>query len=281
MWLRKFTIFYILKIVLEKFKGSQMKFKNIVFGFLKTWLLIALFYSGSLYAGSQMFIILQDYSHTADEFRPYIFEKDPNTGNLIKVFDTENNFQFKTYSLDSEADMALFEIEVKPTLLEWTEEVTPFQYQSSMSSSLSKDMLVDVEVDLSTGSLSKEIHIATYKGNIESVSYASSVEAERPEITILTANPKGLTIGQTTYPKGGGSALLNYELQRYKAGDVEKVRLYSVEDEYYLSRGWKTEPEFDVNFDFNPDSSSSSDSDPDPDFDPDFDFNNEGACGWN
>jgi hypothetical protein len=41
----------------------QCKFQieNIFFGFLKTWLLIAIFYSGSLYAAGYMFLTLDDY----------------------------------------------------------------------------------------------------------------------------------------------------------------------------------------------------------------------------
>jgi hypothetical protein len=44
--------------VLGIFRGVQMKFRNIFFGFLKTWLLIAIFYGGSLYAGGHMSLTL-------------------------------------------------------------------------------------------------------------------------------------------------------------------------------------------------------------------------------
>jgi hypothetical protein len=49
--------------------------------------------------------------------------KDPNTGKSIKVFDIENDFQFKTYSIRSEADMILYRQDVVPTLREWGAEI--------------------------------------------------------------------------------------------------------------------------------------------------------------
>ncbi|CAB5505387.1 hypothetical protein THERMOT_2145 [Bathymodiolus thermophilus thioautotrophic gill symbiont] len=267
-----------------------MKFKNIVFGFLKTWLLVALFYSNSLYAYNHMFIILQDYSHTADEFLPYTFEKDLSTGNLIKVFDTENNFQFKTYSLNSEADMSLFEIEVKPTLLKWAKAIKPLQYRSTLSSRFSKNMLENVGQDLKN-SLSKEIHVATYKGNIEAISYADSAGVTKPNIGSLVANPEGLRVNQTVKPKGGGSSLLSHMLRKFKEGGAERVQLYSIDDKYYQERGWQIEPksdfepEFNFNFDsyFDSDSDSDSDVEYNSDSDSDSDFKlegeGEGACG--
>jgi hypothetical protein len=45
------------------------------------------------------------------------------------------------------------------------------------------------------------------------------------EITTLIAKPKGLVPGQTTTVKGGGSSLLERLVQRYKAKNVEKIRL--------------------------------------------------------
>jgi hypothetical protein len=76
--------------VLETFGSVQMKFRNICFGFLKTWLLIAIFYRGSLYAAGYVFLTLYDYQPITNNFRPYFFEKDPYTGKLTKVFDSEN-----------------------------------------------------------------------------------------------------------------------------------------------------------------------------------------------
>jgi hypothetical protein len=67
-----------------------------------------------------MFLDLQSYNPVAGNFRPYAFEIDPNTGNLVKVFDMQNDFQFKTYNLGSKEDMALYEKEVRPTLLHKT-----------------------------------------------------------------------------------------------------------------------------------------------------------------
>jgi hypothetical protein len=37
-----------------------MKFRNIFFGFLKTWLLIAIFYGDSLYAGGHISLTLDN-----------------------------------------------------------------------------------------------------------------------------------------------------------------------------------------------------------------------------
>jgi hypothetical protein len=71
----------------DTFGSVQMKFRNIFFGFLKTWLLIAISYSGSLYAAGYMFLTLYDYQPITNNFRPYFFEKDPYTGKLTKVFD--------------------------------------------------------------------------------------------------------------------------------------------------------------------------------------------------
>ncbi|CAB9541523.1 hypothetical protein BROOK1789B_1964 [Bathymodiolus brooksi thiotrophic gill symbiont] len=241
-------IFYTLKIVLGNFGDVQMKFKNIFFGFLKTWLLVAIFYNGSLYADIYMFLDLQSYNPEAGNFRPYTFEIDPNTGNLVKVFDTQNDFQFKTYNLGSKEDMALYEKEVRPTLLEWTEEVKPVQLQSRLSSTFSKNMVEYVDRDFSKGSLSKEIHVATYKGKIEAMSYADSIEVEKPDIDILVARPKGLIVGQTTEPKGGGSSLLNHVLQRYKEKGIERARLFSVNDDYYRERGWQDDVESNLEF---------------------------------
>jgi N-acetylglutamate synthase-like GNAT family acetyltransferase len=45
--------------------------------------------------------------------------------------------------------------------------------------------------------------------------------------------------------KGGGSALLDYTLQRYKARGIEKVQLLSTQDKYYLNRGWKVKSNAD------------------------------------
>jgi hypothetical protein len=67
---------------------------RLLFGFLKTWLLIAIFYSGSLYAAGYMFLTLDDYHPITNDFRPYFFERDPYTGKLTKVFDSENDFQW-------------------------------------------------------------------------------------------------------------------------------------------------------------------------------------------
>jgi N-acetylglutamate synthase-like GNAT family acetyltransferase len=62
-----------------------------------------------------------------------------------------------------------------------------------------------------------------------------------PEITTLIAKPEGLVPGQTTTVKGGGSSLLERLVQRYKAKNVEKIRLYSAQDDYYSKRGWEDE----------------------------------------
>jgi hypothetical protein len=82
-----------------------MKLKNIFVGFLKTLLLITLFCGSLIHATNYMFLILQNYQYTANDFPPYLFEKNFETGQLTKIIDTENAFQFKTYSLASETDI--------------------------------------------------------------------------------------------------------------------------------------------------------------------------------
>ncbi len=236
--------------MLEIFGGVQMKFRNIFFGFLKTWLLIAIFYSGSLYAAGYMFLTLDDYQPITNDFRPYFFERDPYTGKSIKIFDSENDFQFETYTVGSEADMALYKERVLPVLNDWGSEVEDYGYgtDSRASAHLTESMKIDVTLDSGSEDatvLTREIHVATYKGEIEAMSYSDSSEAGVPEITTLIAKPKGLVPGQTTTVKGGGSSLLERLVQRYKAKNVEKIRLYSAQDDYYSKRGWKDEPESD------------------------------------
>ncbi len=236
--------------MLETFGSVQMKFRNIFFGFLKTWLLIAIFYSGSLYAAGYMFLTLYDYQPITNNFRPYFFEKDPYTGKLTKVFDSENDFQFETYTVGSEADMALYKERVLPVLNDWGSEVEDYKLgtDSRTSAHLTEFMKLDVTIDSGSEDatvLTREVHVATYKGEIEAISYSDSSEAGVPKITTLIAKPKGLVPGQTTTVKGGGSSLLERLVQRYKAKYVDKIRLYSAQDDYYSKRGWKNEPESD------------------------------------
>jgi hypothetical protein len=103
-----------------------MKFKDTFSIFLKTLLVIGIFYSGLTYA-SYLFINLQDYQYTADDYPPYFFERTPNTNNFIKVTDTQNTFQFRTYKLESKIDMMTYKAKVKPTLLKWGEEIHPIR----------------------------------------------------------------------------------------------------------------------------------------------------------
>ena len=231
--------------MLKIFGGVQMKFRNVFFGFLKTWLLIAIFYSGSLYADTHMYLTLNDYHPVTNDFRPYLFERDPNTGKSIKVFDTENDFQFKTYSIRSEADMILYRQDVVPTLREWGAEIYQEGTDSYESTDLSTMMELEVEFDSSgrNGIIPKrEVNVATYKGRIEAVSYSETSEVETPEIITLAAKPEGLVPGQTTNIKGGGSSLLENLIQKYKVRNVRKIRLYSIKDDYYYRRGWKNDP---------------------------------------
>ncbi len=230
------------------FRGVQMKFGNIFFGFLKTWLLIAIFHSGSLYAGGHMSLTLDNYHPASNNFRPYFFERDLYTGKSIKVFDAENDFQFETYTVGSEADMALYKERVLPVLNDWGSEIEYYQpgTDSRASAQLTRLMKLDIAIDSGSEDatvLTREVHIATYKGEIEAMSYSESSEVEVPEIITLIAKPEGLMPGQTTTVKGGGSSLLERLIQRYKARNVRKIRLYSAKDDYYSKRGWKDEPE--------------------------------------
>ncbi len=236
--------------MLKIFRGVQMKFRNVFFGFLKTWLLIAIFYSGSLYAAGYMFLTLDDYHPITNDFRPYFFERDPYTGKLTKVFDSENDFQFETYTVGSEADMALYKERVLPVLNDWGSEVEDYKLgtDSRTSAHLTEFMKLDVTIDSGSEDatvLTREVHVATYKGEIEAMSYSDSSEAGVPKITTLIAKPEGLVPSQTTTVKGGGSSLLERLVQRYKANNVEKIRLYSAKDDYYSKRGWENEPKSD------------------------------------
>ncbi|CAB9538979.1 hypothetical protein BROOK1789B_261 [Bathymodiolus brooksi thiotrophic gill symbiont] len=217
-----------------------MKFKNIFFGFLRTLLLIIAFYSSALYADQYMFLDLRDYPYTTHDFRPYFFDRD-EAGNVIKVPDTRNSFQFKTYNLDLKEDVALYRKEVRPTLLEWKKYDAPPDSEPESAARLSGRMEGIIERDLASNASSREVYVATYKGNVEAVSYVNDGTLV-PEINTLVANPEGMFEGQTTDVKGGGSALLDNIAQEYQAKGEVKIRLYSINDEYYASRGWQVEP---------------------------------------
>ncbi|AYQ57220.1 hypothetical protein MS2017_1535 [Bathymodiolus thermophilus thioautotrophic gill symbiont] len=220
-----------------------MKFRNIFFGFLRTWLLIAIFCSSSLYAGINMILMLQDYQYTVADFPPYFLRENPlNAGNFIKVLEEQNAFQFKTYNLNLEADFESYEAEVKPILIEWSEKIGLLGENAELSKNFSGLMKAYVGEDFRSSS-QEEIHIATYKGKIEAISYVKDTTEKDLEIDLLVANPNGLVENQTMLPKGGGSSLLDYMVHKYEEEGVEKIQLYSVNDEYYFNRGWQIEPE--------------------------------------
>ncbi|CAC9435597.1 hypothetical protein BSPLISOX_1246 [uncultured Gammaproteobacteria bacterium] len=220
-----------------------MKLKNIFVGFLKTLLLITLFCGSLIHAANYMFLILQNYQYTANDFPPYLFEKNFETGQLTKIIDTENAFQFKTYSLASETDIESYTSNVKPVLIKWAEgDELDMGSDASTSSILSLDIIEGVDEDYLP---TKEVHVAIYKGKIEAVSYTEDARQAIPEIKTLIANPEGLIEGQTKIVKGGGSSLLNYMLQRFKANNVKRVQLRSIRDKYYLDRGWEKKEETD------------------------------------
>jgi N-acetylglutamate synthase-like GNAT family acetyltransferase len=56
---------------------------------------------------------------------------------------------------------------------------------------------------------------------------------------LYSAIPEGLVTGQTTTVKGGGSALMDYILRRFKSKGVKSVRIFSTNDKYYADRGWQ------------------------------------------
>ncbi|WP_139458269.1 hypothetical protein [Bathymodiolus thermophilus thioautotrophic gill symbiont] len=224
------------------FFGVSMKVKNIFFGFLKALLLVVAFCSSLLYANEYMVFDLQNYQPAADSPSPYFFQRDPITGNLTKVTDLENSFQFKTYNLKLRADLEWYREEVEPTLSRWRVRISPSEYDSDSVSFLSSDLMNKVNDGSLEGSLPREVHVAIYKGRVEAASYVKNTEPEMPEIDILAANPEGMRVGQTMNVKGAGSALLDYELKTFKGRGAEKVRLFSTRDEYYLDRGWKSEP---------------------------------------
>jgi hypothetical protein len=49
----------------------------------------------------------------------------------------------------------------------------------------------NIKLDSYTGSFTKEIHIVTYQGRIEAVSYAENAEMQAPKIETIVANPEG------------------------------------------------------------------------------------------
>ena len=216
-----------------------MKFKNIFFGFFKTLLLTIIFYSGTLYA-SYMYLDLQNYQSRS--VSPYFFERVQGTNDLLKVIDMQNNFQFKTYDLTLQTDIDLYNAEVKPVLLKWKINVASPETESSFASHLSARMEWNIERNLNKSLLPREVHVAIYEGNIESISYMENPAMQVPKIDIIVANPEGLIVAQTTTVKGGGSALLDYIAQSYKEKNIERIRLYASKDEYYAQRGWKIEP---------------------------------------
>ncbi|OIR24637.1 hypothetical protein [Bathymodiolus thermophilus thioautotrophic gill symbiont] len=216
-----------------------MKFKNIFFGFLKTLLLTVVFHIGLLCANEYMIFDLQNYQPTDNSPPPYFFQRDPATGDLVRLTDTEGGFQFKTYNLQLKADLAQYKIEVRPTLLRWKEKIIPLEKDSSSSSFFSGDLANKVDAQSSKRPPPREVHVATYKDRIEAVSYVNNRKPESPEIDILTANPEGMRVGQTTNVKGAGSALLDYELKTFKGRGAESAQLLSIRDKYYLDRGWK------------------------------------------
>ena len=211
----------------------QMKI-NTLFDFFKTLLLAVIFCGGLIYAYGHMVLTLQNYQYTADDFPPYFFER-----GLTKIIDTENSFQFKTYRLGLKFDMAEYKANIRPVLLKWgAAEYIPTT-QSYDSSFLSRGMEENIKLDSYTGSFAKEIHIVTYQGRIEAVSYAENAEMQAPKIETIVANPEGLVTGQTTIVKGGGSALMDYMLRRFKSKGVKSVRIFSTNDKYYADRGWQ------------------------------------------
>ncbi len=101
----------------------------------------------------------------------------------------------------------------------------------------------DIRQELFDGEFEREIHVVTYEGRIEAISYAKSPDIKVPEVKAIVSNPEGLVANQTTIVKGAGSALLDHTLQRYKVLGVEKVQLLATNDKYYIDRGWKAESE--------------------------------------
>ena len=139
-----------------------MKFKNIFFDFLKTLLWVVIFYSNSTYA-VYIFLNPQKYQHTANDFRPYSFERNLVADKMIKITDTENNFQFETYKLGSKIDMDAYKLRVKPILQKWSKKG---QWLKSNDSRISARLSGHIESGINWDSNNKvfthEVHVATY-----------------------------------------------------------------------------------------------------------------------
>jgi hypothetical protein len=48
--------------------------------------------------------------------------------------------------------------------------------------------------NLNKGLLPREVHVAIYEGNIESISYMENPAMQVPKIDIIVANPEGLIV---------------------------------------------------------------------------------------
>jgi hypothetical protein len=55
----------------------------------------------------------------------------------------------------------------------------------------------NIERNLNKGLLPREVHVAIYEGNIESISYMENPAMQVPKIDIIVANPEGLIVAQT------------------------------------------------------------------------------------
>jgi hypothetical protein len=80
-----------------------------------------------------------------------------------------------------------------------------------------------------------------YNVTIQLLFSISSSCQPRSAFDVIVANPEGLVTGQTTTVKGGGSALMDYMLRRFKSKGVKSVRIFSINDKYYADRGWQEE----------------------------------------
>ncbi|CAB5494295.1 hypothetical protein THERMOT_82 [Bathymodiolus thermophilus thioautotrophic gill symbiont] len=226
----------------------QIQFNTIFFGFLKTLLLITIICSGLLYAGT-LYINPQTYQFGENAFPPYHFEINPVTNELYKVFDLDNDFQFKTYDLKIAEDIAGYKEDIEPILSKWGAfDINFGPSEASHSSKLSTVMSTDVNNDLeysetSLTPMQQEVHVALYKGEVEAIAYTDNTVGVTPQIRILVANPEGLVGGQTTIVKGGGSSLLGHIVRRYQEAGVDRIELESGNSGYYMSRGWKNKVE--------------------------------------
>ena len=91
------------------------------------------------------------------------------------------------------------------------------------------------------------IHTATYNGEIEAVAqvYIDKINASSIFVQLI-ANPEGMLSNHRDVIKGADSALLDYIIHQHKELLIKKICVNSINDHYYIKRGWKNSRYFKI-----------------------------------